>query len=208
MSFAEIRMPRSTVKARVSPRSIGGLILTLKDYLRDPAHRAMYPWADRFVMGMPLPPWQRPLVWTDEQKIRFIQSIWNDVDLGSYLINFNEEGFGYVEEGGHGQVIAEPFNDCVLDGQQRLSAIEDYVCNRIAVPDAEGTPRWYAELPANEIRRFGNAVFSRATISCSDEAVLRQVYDLRAYGGVSHEPGGEASVEGPVSWPERRPRQR
>lgn len=44
----------------------------------------MHPWAERFVMGFPLPAWQRPLIWTPDQKVRFILSIWSGVDIGSY----------------------------------------------------------------------------------------------------------------------------
>jgi hypothetical protein len=78
------------------------------------------------------------------------------------------------------------FSESLLDGQQRLTAMEDYILNRIAVPDAAGVPRYWRELSKRERRRFGDVTFVRTTVSSFDEALLIQAYNLRAFGGVAH----------------------
>lgn len=82
------QMPKAEIRANTAPRTIGELLYRMEDFSKDEeSYRAMYPWAERFVMGYPLPEWQRPLVWTETQKVRFITSLWMEVDVGSYLVN-------------------------------------------------------------------------------------------------------------------------
>ena len=198
MSEITIRMPRSTIEAHTSPRTIGELVMSLERYMEQPeATKRFYPWANRFVMGFPVPDWQRPLVWSNEQKIRIIESIWNSVDTGTYLINIYDSG---IVTTASGEVETLPFTDCILDGQQRLSAIEDYVLDKIAVEDATGTPRLFSELPLKEKRRFRNSTFSRSSVSTNDEIVLRKIYDLRSFGGVAHTEDQRASESQEFDW--------
>lgn len=194
-----IAMPTCRLGARASNTSIGELINRFEEFCLSDAQaaqssstrhkaplssRADYPWADRFVMSFPLPEWQRPLVWSDEQKIAFILSIWNGVDIGSYLINDVQE---FMDGGGKN--VMRKFSDVLLDGQQRLSAIEDYLLNKFAVPDTSGVPRTWKEIPRIERRRFASTTFTRATIHTWDEELLRYAYDMRAFGGTAHTTG-------------------
>lgn len=189
------RMPRSDIKATTAPRTICELFSRLEDYSKDEeAYRAKYPWASRFVMGYPLPQWQRPLVWDDGQKERFVTSLWMEVDVGSYLVN---ETFEFVEINGIAVDVCKEFTDILLDGQQRLSALEDYFFGRIAIPDADGVPTYWNELSKVERRLFGNQTFNRSIVSCNDEAQLRLIYDMRAFGGTPHSADQRASPIGP-----------
>lgn len=186
MTTIDFKMPRSRLKSATNPRTVGELIYRYSKFKQNRTQaEALYPWASRFVMGFPLPSWQRDSVWTDEQKIRFIISIWTEGDLGSYLINEVPELF---YEDARAVVRSRPFADCLLDGQQRLSAIQDYVDDKIAVPDDQGVARYYVELSNKENRFFRNRAFSATTVSSEDERELREIYDLRAFGGVNHEP--------------------
>jgi hypothetical protein len=184
-----IRMPKDQLDAKSQILCIGELLNRLEDF--NDAERAMFPWADRFVMGYPLPKWQRPLVWWPEQKVRFIESIWGGIDIGSYMIN---DVFEYDKkyEGEKGRRFRE-FSDVILDGQQRLSAIEDYVLDRFAVNDSIGVGRLWSDLPVIERRRFCGFHFARSTIKSWDEAALRKAYDLRAFGGTPHTEDQRAS---------------
>lgn len=177
-----IRMPVDILDARVSNLCISELLGRFERFT-DPksGERDMYPWADRFVMGFPLPSWQRPLVWTIDQKVRFIQSIWSGVDIGSYMINDQWELIS-TENGD----FYREFSEVLLDGQQRLSAMEEYLLNRFPVPDADGVARYWSDLPKIERRRFGSFHFARGTIKSWDEGRLRLAYDLRAFGGTPH----------------------
>ena len=179
------RMPSAVLDTNSSPRSIGELIGRLEDYTANQEKwHAEYCWATRFIMGYPLPSWQRPLVWTEEQKIRFITSIWEEVDVGSYLVNdqFEFEGGVYRE-----------FSEVLLDGQQRLSALQSYLLSEFPVPDRNGIPCYWNELSRVERRFFSNKTFARAGVRTWDEKQLRRAYDLRSFGGTPHKESERAS---------------
>lgn len=177
-----VRMPTDVLDARVSNLCISEVLGRYERFTVDGSEESSYfPWADRFVMGFPLPSWQRPLVWTLEQKVKFIESIWAGVDIGSYMVN---DQYEYV-----GKADKKSFrlnSEILLDGQQRLSAIEGYVTNQFSVPDSTGAPRYWASLPLIERRRFSGFHFARANIKSWDENHLRMAYDLRAFGGTAH----------------------
>lgn len=191
-----IIMSKDILEARAHRLTLGELIGHYEAFLNEPAGgAAMYPWASRFVMGYPLPSWQRPLVWTLDQKTRFILSVWEGVDLGSYLVNDQWE---FVEEEGKPPYYRE-LSEVLLDGQQRLTALEEYITNKIAVPDSAGQPRYWRELSRIERRRFCSITFTKATITSWDEALLRKAYDLRAFGGTAHTDDQRADVAGTAS---------
>ncbi|MBA6098549.1 DUF262 domain-containing protein [Pseudomonas juntendi] len=175
-----IRMPQKQLETTLYMHQVHTLASNLEKFTADPAKaRAQYPWATRFAMGHPLAPWQRPTVWTDEQKVRFITSIWLGADLGSYLVN---DWYAYADRTGAFAINSE----VLLDGQQRLTALEDYLLGEFGVPDESGQVRYWSELGNVERRRFLNMPFAQAQVHSSDEAALRQAYDLRAFGGTPH----------------------
>jgi hypothetical protein len=159
----------------------------LSDYLDDPIDfESKYPWAVRSAMGLPIPAWQRPLVWTGDQKARFITSIWVRADIGTYMYN----DFEYHSN----KTDMLPFSDALIDGQHRLTAIEEYLSDQIAVPDASGIKRVWSELSKVERRYFRSTNFPAIMIRCFDEQKLREIYDQRAFSGVPHESSQRASV--------------
>jgi hypothetical protein len=176
----DVQMPVQVLHASSSKLRISELFGTLEDHLNNNT-ATRYPWAKGFVMGMPLPWFQRPSKWDKDRKVAFITSIWSGVDLGSYLINDVYE----IQKVAGVETFRE-FSESLLDGQQRLTAMEDYILNRIPVPDAAGVPRYWRELSKRERRRFGDVTFVRTTVSSFDEALLIQAYNLRAFGGVAH----------------------
>ena len=116
-----------------------------------------------------LPPFQRPPAWTREQKVRFIESIWLELPLGSYVFNYD-----------HG-----PDGKCdhwLIDGQQRWSAIIDYVQSEFEVYGG-----YFCELIESQRRRFFNHPFPCIQTKMSSESGLRDIYDRLAYGGTPHE---------------------
>ncbi len=180
-------MPKKQLDASLQMFQIDMLASNLEAYSVDPARaRAKYPWATRFAMGHPLAPWQRPAVWTEEQQVRFITSIWMGSDLGSYLVN----GWYEFVEGGAYELNSE----VLLDGQQRLTALESYLLGKFGVPDADGCVRYWSEVGDKERRRFLGMPFAQARVHSGDEAALRKVYDLRAFGGTPHSEDQRASA--------------
>jgi hypothetical protein len=182
-----LRMPLDVLDAKVQALCISEVLGRLEDF--NDGVKEMYPWAERFVMGYPLAPWQRPLVWTVEQKRRFILSIWSGVDIGSYMMNDIYE----FKKNASGVTYLKEFSEVILDGQQRLSAIEGYVTNAFSVPDANGSDVFWADLPRIERRRFGTFHFGRSVIRSWNEKDLRMAYDLRAFGGTAHTEDQRAS---------------
>jgi hypothetical protein len=188
-----IGMPKPGFTPHMSPRTIGALIHEFAEFEPAKASRE-YPWATRFVMGLPLAPWQREFKWTEEQCRRFISSIWTGVHLGTYVVTDLETR---AETDGFRGVEYAFLSNCVIDGQQRLMALELYVSDRLAVPDAAGAPTLWSEVGMRDRRRFTNTVFSRGTIRDQDEQRLRELHDLMNFAGTPHEEHERAVAEAP-----------
>ncbi|PNG49180.1 MULTISPECIES: DUF262 domain-containing protein [unclassified Variovorax] len=176
-------MPRPGITPHIAPMTISALVNDLKQFDPSKAQRE-YPWASRFVMGLPLAPWQREFKWSDDQARRFIHSAWTGVHLGTYVVTDLElrpevDGFRGIE--------FLPLANCVIDGQQRLKALEMYLTDQLAVPDSEGTLALWSEVDARDRRRFQGTIFSRSMIRERDETKLRELYDVMNFGGVRHE---------------------
>lgn len=139
--------------------------------------RREYPWAERFVCGLPLPYFQRGMKWSSAQKVKLIQSLWFGIDIGSYIVTY-----GTMYQG-----VMLRYSDMVIDGQQRLSAIEDYFADRLAVPDTQGKPRLFSEITETDQRFFRTRIFSKVTVESRDLEYLKKLYNLMAFGGVTHE---------------------
>lgn len=177
----ENRMPRPVQSPRIGPTVIYALATSLKRFQEEEDDvRKEFPWATRFVMGLPLAPWQRPLKWNAEQCARFITSAWTGIHLGHYILT------DMALEAGT-DLRHQPLSECVLDGQQRLHALELYLTNQLSVPDANGAPMWWGDLDVVERRWFMNRHFSRGTVPLTSEAELRELYNLMNFGGVAHE---------------------
>lgn len=173
-----IHMPQRLLTTTVSHCPLEVLVGNWEKYLLDPASAQEHcPWAARFVMGMPVPTWMRGLDWNLGQKSRFISAVWSGGDLGSYLTN------DWYESESDGRALAEN-SEILIDGQQRLHSLEQYLLDRLAVPDAQGQPRIWSELGNGERKRFLSTIFTHVRVSSSDEVALRRTYDLCALGVV------------------------
>ena len=134
------------------------------------------------------PPYQRGQVWAPEQQVNLIRSVLEGVPIGGIFLN-DRGDFVYR----------------VVDGLQRVTAISDYLADRVKLPRA-----WFADeelaetardqqtvvfsdLSVPRQRRFGfNPLLSYETSfpSEADEAAL---FDLINTSGVAH--GAEAKRE-------------
>lgn len=128
--------------------------------------------SQRYVMGLPVPQWQRGLVWSRTQQRRFIESAWLGLHLGMVVIN----GVRHSEHGG-----LHPMSALLLDGQQRLAAIESYLQDRFAV-----CGHYWHQLASHERARFSRTPFTRCEVSLWDETRLRDLYDRMNFGGTAH----------------------
>lgn len=173
-----IQMPQRALATTVSHYPIDVLVGHWEKYLVDPSSaHDRFPWAARFVMGMPVPTWARDVQWNIGQQARFITAVWAGLDLGSYLTN------DWCEPAITGKAFAEN-SEILIDGQQRLHSLEEYFLDRLAVPDAQGQPRVWSELGNGERKRFLSTIFTHARVSSGDEVTLRRTYDIWAQGVV------------------------
>jgi hypothetical protein len=124
----------------------------------------------RTVMGFVLPDWQRGLVWTKGQKISFIESAWLGIPLGTYSYNQAD--------------IGSPYDCLLIDGQQRMSAVEDYIEDRLRVFGL-----LFSEVPVREKRRWEmSTMFPCYITETENEDYLRNYYNLTNFGGTPHQP--------------------
>jgi hypothetical protein len=164
------RLPEPIMRASTSQFGMGHLVFQLLDN----TDRKKY-WPNdtaEWLCGHRLPPFQRPAVWTQAQKIRFIESAWLGVHLGTYVVNRND---AWVNDQPH------PMDLWLIDGQQRLRAIQEYLTDVFPVFDLR-----YGELNYLEKRRFDAFPFACSIVHESSEAVLRLLYDRLNFGGTQH----------------------
>ena len=76
------RIPEKILDFRNTSSAIAELISLTSGY-----GKSDYPWAKKMLGKFPLPPWQRDSVWTLNQKVSFIESVYLGYDLGSIVIN-------------------------------------------------------------------------------------------------------------------------
>ncbi len=137
---------------------------------------------ERHLMNLVLPPWQRPEVWTLEQKQRFVEGVFLGFGTGYYVVN----GADWEEtwQGGFQKTVPRPMSGWLLDGQQRISAIRDFVAGEFAV---FGDVRYPEMCIADRRKRFDNLVFPCITLEYTDdEQKLLEMYRRLNFGGTAH----------------------
>lgn len=123
---------------------------------------------ERILGAFILPPFQRPSVWTESQKVKLIESIYLGLPIGTLVVNMLN--------------IVGPTDRWLLDGQQRVTAISEYVNGSFSVCG------WrYPDLPDIEKRHFERIGVGIINTEIIDENECRDIYNRLAYGGTNHE---------------------
>lgn len=130
---------------------------------------------DRTLMGFNLPPWQRDETWTEAQKRRFIEGIFLGLGCGYYVVHQMD----WDEDAN-----PLPMAGWLLDGQQRIAAIRDFVYGPLTIFDGVG----YTDLDRpTQLRRFRRQAFPCVEIPYQDdEEILKEVYRRLNFGGTPH----------------------
>ncbi|ASV44327.1 hypothetical protein PBI_SCTP2_312 [Salicola phage SCTP-2] len=132
--------------------------------------------AKRWVCGFPLPEFQRPSVWTLDQKVSYIETIWCRQASGSFVIVEEKPGSGL------------PFQGCIIDGQQRLEALEEYVNDEFKVYGY-----YWSELTNIDRRSFKlTRNIPVQSIRLYDESKLRELYNKLNFAGTPHKESEKA----------------
>lgn len=137
---------------------------------------------DRSILGYIIPPFQRELVWTDEQKIRFIDSARRCVPLGTYTVNltFSIKECARVDENGREYYLGEGW---LLDGQQRMNALEEFFDDKFPVHG-----KYWSELEKDQKHQFlMTPNFAYYETQFKTELECREYYDLMNFAGTPHQ---------------------
>lgn len=134
----------------------------------------------RFIFGLPVPVWQRDEVWTQEQKVRFVEGIFLGLGTGFYVINGRDwDGNDPL-----------PCSGWLLDGQQRIGALRDFI-QRGMVIFGDVT---FESMELKQSRKFLNMPFPCYELEYTgDEGLLKELYDRLNYGGTIHELDAESA---------------
>lgn len=122
----------------------------------------------RVVMGYYLPTWQRGLVWTEAQKVAFIESAWLGINLGTFTYNR--------------AALHSPYDNLLIDGQQRMHAIECYLEDQFPVFGY----RWSEVTDVDRRAWEWSTGFACYITETEDEAFLRDYYNMTNFGGTAH----------------------
>ena len=139
---------------------------------------------ERSLLGLVLPVWQRPAVWTRRQQVRFVEGIFLGLGTGYYVT---------TEWAWDQGAVRRPCAGLLLDGQQRLGALRDFAAGDFPV---FGTTRFADLSLADRRRRFYRVTFPSIEMGATDEATLREVYDRLNFGGTPH-PGEQRANPSP-----------
>lgn len=145
-------------------------------YLIDAAPKDKTVPAERLLLSLVLPPWQRDEVWTTDMKRRYIEGIFLGLGTGMYVVNSAD----YFVDG-----RTKPMSGWLLDGQQRISAIRDFLADELTIFDGI---RFSMLDRVTALRRFLRTPFPCFEISyCDNEDTLLELYDRLRFCGVPHE---------------------
>jgi hypothetical protein len=124
-----------------------------------------------------LPPWQRPMVWDVDRQRKFVEGIFLGLGTGIYVVHQPDwDAAG-----------TKPMSGWLLDGQQRITAIRDFIHGDLAIFDGLK----HADLSLAERRsRWENQSFPYVEIPYQgDEVLLREIYHRLNFGAfVPHGP--------------------
>lgn len=113
-----------------------------------------------------LPPFQRPPVWNQRQQVKFMESLILGLPVGTYT---------------YSQSYGLPTDGWLIDGQQRMNAIKEYLDNQFKV-----FGYYYRDLGIVDIRRFEGMSFPAYVLKDCEEKEMLERYIALNYGGTPH----------------------
>jgi hypothetical protein len=151
-----------------------------RDDMSAPGQARIGPWF--------LPPFQRPAVWTEDQKIRFVESALLGVSLGSLVV---------VDALNMPMAAPDRFaatDRWLLDGQQRVTALLAYRNDEIAVFQGTECEHRWSDLGTVERRGFWHVQIGLVKVATDDADYCREIYDRLNFGGTVHDEDQRATA--------------
>lgn len=137
---------------------------------------------ERNLLGLVLPAWQRPEVWSRQQRVRFVEGIFLGLGTGFYVTT----AWDWDHDGRR-----LPLAGLLLDGQQRLGALRDFAAGAFPI---FGNIRFADLSLPDKRRRFYRVPFPSVEMTAADETTLQEVYDRLNFGGTPHTEAQRASA--------------
>lgn len=134
---------------------------------------------ERMLLSLVLPPWQRLIVWDAERQRAFIEGIILGFPPGAIV---TVEPDWTTGEDGSAKVLRG--SNWLIDGQQRVTAIREFIEGRLSIFDGVR----YGDMPrVEQLRRFDRVVLTRIVLpNSTNEDTLKRLYRRMNYGGVAH----------------------
>jgi hypothetical protein len=169
--------PARTHYAYERSLTVGDLYGKRRRMLENPEEEMKFLDGDRFVCGYVLPDFQRGHRWSQEQGVAFVESLILGHHPGHFKYN-STLNMPFVEIDGR---EVSQFNLWLIDGQQRLTALDAYWDDEFPVFDL-----YWSEVEVRDQRRLWNMVFPAGEYQIADYHELVDVYWTLNRGGVPH----------------------
>ena len=131
--------------------------------------------SEKTLVNFVLPPWSPGADWNKDKQARFIENIFLGVPIGYYVIHAPQ----WRTSG------AKPMSGWLLDGANRITAIRDFVENRVSI--FNGILHDDLDQLTRE-RRFYHQPFPCFELQYSDDLQhLRAIYEHLNYGKLEHQ---------------------
>lgn len=139
-------------------------------------------YAGKRVLGMKVPYFQRENTkWSLAQKVAFIESIFLGMSLGTYMLNDTEQN--------------PDLDQVLLDGLQRLTAVQEYWENKFAVTGEDGIAYFWNDLTCEEKAHFDRIPFPWVATQYHKLEDAVEAYNRHNFGGVAHTEAERAVVQ-------------
>lgn len=168
--------------------TLDNLYSNFERFSENPGKFMLFHEDSEWVLGYAIPEFQRPIVWDESRMVKFVESAILGMNLGSYTYN-STMNFDHHTRGADGEEIWL-YDKWLIDGQQRLTALEKFWNNEFPVFDM-----YWSEVSEGKRRRFLSTSFSAHETQLMDEDLLRDLYDRMNFGGVEHTPDQRATIK-------------
>lgn len=130
-------------------------------------------YSGKSVLGYKIPYWQRSDdKWSEAQQVAFIESVFLGVSLGTFMVN---------------STLNNPdLDQILLDGLQRLTAIQQYWQGEFGVPGEDGKVYLWTDLTSEERAHFDRMVFPWVESEYESEEEAIAAYNHHNFGGTPH----------------------
>lgn len=158
--------------------NIGHLMHNKKKFEQDPSSVTQFSLDEERLLGFAIPPFQRPVVWEEDRMIAFIETLAQKGDPGTYTYHVSDN-LAVTPDGKE----YYPSDMWLIDGQQRLTSISRFFDDHFPVFGL-----YWSQIDENRQRGLlMGTQFPAYELRNKSEYELREIYDIKNFGGIAHE---------------------